>query len=94
MTKLRQVRVIVTGLVQGVFFRASTEEAAIERGLTGWVRNNPGGTVEASFIGQSKDIDSILKWCRRGPTSARVDKIDITEEPLTENNLTDFTIKY
>ena len=94
MSAPKQVRVIVRGLVQGVFFRASTEEAAKERGLTGYVRNNPDGTVEAVFIGRPEDIDYILAWCRRGPKGARVDDVDIKNEELTEDHLTDFTINY
>ena len=94
MAVIKQVRVVVTGLVQGVFFRASTEEEAKAHGLRGYVRNNSDGTVEAVFIGRRANIDKLIEWCRLGPKGARVDNVDITEEELTEDHLTTFTVDY
>ena len=76
-----RARVVVRGRVQGVFFRAETRERARSFGLAGWVRNNPDGTVEAVFEGDRERVDSMLAWCRRGPSLARVDDVEIGWEP-------------
>ncbi len=68
----RRVKVIISGLVQGVFFRASTREMAVSKGLTGWVRNMPDGHVEALFEGPGDIIGEAVKWCRQGPAGASV----------------------
>ncbi len=66
----------VRGRVQGVYFRQSTQEEA-ERlgGLTGWVRNLPDGDVEAVVEGPRDRVEALVKWCHRGPPSARVDEV-------------------
>jgi acylphosphatase len=77
---MRRVRVVVSGRVQGVFFRASCASQARARGLGGWVRNLPGGRLEAVFEGPEADVQTMVDWCRRGPPAARVDALDMTEE--------------
>ena len=62
-----RVTVIISGLVQGVFFRASTREMAVSKGLKGWVRNLPDGNVEALFEGPIDIVDEAVKWCQHGP---------------------------
>ena len=80
-----RARVNVRGRVQGVFFRAETRDRARSLGLGGWVRNVPDGSVEAVFEGERERIDSILAWCRRGPSLAEVDGVDVAwEEPRGE----------
>jgi len=74
-------RVVVHGRVQGVWFRGSTEAEARAAGLAGWVRNRPDGTVEAVFEGAPEAVAALLAFCRRGPRSARVDRVDEFEEP-------------
>jgi acylphosphatase len=75
------VRVRVCGHVQGVFFRASTRRKALELGLSGWVRNLPDGSVEWVAEGDSHRIDALVAWCRDGgPSGARVDQVDLSEE--------------
>jgi acylphosphatase len=80
-----QVRahVIITGRVQGVFFRVETQRAAEGFGVSGWVRNKRDGTVEAVFEGRQEDVDATLNWCRQGPRMARVDKVDINWQDYT-----------
>ena len=78
----RRVRVVVTGRVQGVFFRDSCRERARSEGLGGWVRNRGDGAVEAEFEGPAAAIDRVVEWCRTGPARARVDAIEITVVPL------------
>ena len=73
-------RVIVHGAVQGVFFRDSTRRLAERRGVRGWVRNNPDGTVEAVFEGESEAVERLVDFCRRGPRGAVVDRVEVYEE--------------
>ena len=80
---VKRVRVTVTGRVQGVFFRASCADEARRRGLSGWVRNTPGGGVEAAFEGADDDVDALVAWCGTGPPSARVDRVEVAAEAPT-----------
>ena len=64
MNSVKRVRVLISGRVQGVFFRATTRNRADSLGIFGWVKNNQDGTVEAVFEGEDKKIEEILKWCR------------------------------
>lgn len=86
-----RVRVVVSGRVQGVFFRASAAEEARRLGVRGWVRNVPGGSVEAVFEGSPGDVDSIVAWCRHGPEFAKVEACEVVEEPPAGE--TDFRIR-
>lgn len=72
------VRVIVKGIVQGVYFRVSTKEAATRHSLKGWVRNNKDDSVEAVFEGPKEDVDKVIDWCKIGPPGARVDDIKVS----------------
>jgi acylphosphatase len=80
MEKLR-ARVVVHGLVQGVYFRASTRDEALRLNVRGWVRNLPDGSVEAVFEGGKKDVEELVGWCHRGPSGAVVKKVDVAWEP-------------
>ncbi|MGO1174192.1 MAG: acylphosphatase [Actinomycetaceae bacterium] len=71
------VRVVVSGLVQGVGFRAACREVARTHGVSGWVRNTDDGRVEAVLSGTRRGVDAVLEWCRSGPTAARVDAVDL-----------------
>jgi len=77
---MRRVRVRLSGRVQGVFFRASCAERADDLGLGGWIRNVPGGGVEAVFEGTESAVAQMVSWCREGPPLARVDRIDVVDE--------------
>jgi len=66
-----RVHVIISGRVQGVFFRMETSRAAERIGVSGWVRNNSDGTVEAEFEGEKQNVVSMLEWCRKGPPPCR-----------------------
>jgi acylphosphatase len=76
----RTVRVLIRGEVQGVGFRAWTEQAALRRGLEGWVRNRRDGSVEAVFAGPAEVVAGMIEACRRGPAAARVAAIDEHED--------------
>ena len=70
---------VISGFVQGVGFRYSMAEQAERLGVTGWVRNRREGTVEAVVDGDARSIDAILAWARRGPPSARVTEVRVSE---------------
>ena len=76
-----RAHVIIQGLVQGVFFRSSTKEKALQLGVGGWVRNLPDGGVEALFEGEKKKVEELVAWCYKGPPGARVMKVDLGWEP-------------
>jgi acylphosphatase len=73
-------RVIVHGRVQGVFFRDTTRRQATSRGVAGWVRNRPDGTVEAVFEGEPAAVEAMVEFSRAGPRGARVERIEVVEE--------------
>lgn len=77
---------MVSGRVQGVFYRATCARLARDAGLSGYVRNLPDGGVEAVFEGPEDAVDPIVEWCRHGPELARVDRVDIVaEEPIGDS---------
>ena len=71
-------RVLVSGRVQGVWFRDTCCEQARNLGVAGWVRNLADGRVEAHFEGPPAAVDRMVAWCHEGPTRARVDAVDVT----------------
>jgi acylphosphatase len=73
-------RVIVHGRVQGVFFRDSARRRAADRGVSGWVRNNRDGTVEAVFEGDDEAVESMVRFAREGPRGADVERVEVTDE--------------
>lgn len=75
-----RVRVIVYGRVQGVFFRDTTRREAETRGVAGWVRNRPDGTVEAVFEGDRNAVEAIVVFCHEGSQGASVERVDVSEE--------------
>ena len=68
---------LISGRVQGVFYRASAREEAIRLGLAGEIRNLPDGRVEAVVEGARERIEEFIAWCRRGPPSAEVDDVEV-----------------
>ena len=73
-------RVVVHGLVQGVFFRDTVRRRAQQLSVAGWVRNNWDGTVEAVMEGPQQAVESLVTLCHEGPRGARVDRVDVSEE--------------
>jgi acylphosphatase len=73
-------RVVVHGQVQGVFFRDTTMRRAVERGVAGWVRNNPDGTVEAVFEGDPDAVEAMVRFAHEGPRGAIVERVEVIEE--------------
>ena len=73
-----KAHVLVSGRVQGVFFRAETARAAVANHVTGWIRNLSNGQVEAVFEGEKSDVEIVVDFCRRGPSGAHVDAAEVT----------------
>ena len=71
---------IISGRVQGVFFRMETKQAADRLGVFGWVRNRRDGTVEALFEGDRDRVDAVVEWCKEGPGHAQVSDIKLDWE--------------
>jgi acylphosphatase len=92
MEKVR-ARVVIEGMVQGVFFRHHTQEMAFKLGVKGWVKNRRDGHVEAVFEGDQERVDRIIQWCHRGPSEARVTKVYLTWE-IYAGEFEDFSINY
>ena len=78
------VRLRVTGRVQGVGYRAHAQAEARRLGLRGWVRNLPDGRVEALADGDADAVEAFVAWCRHGPSHARVDGVEVSEEDSGE----------
>ncbi len=83
--------VLVSGKVQGVWFRESTREAAERFGVSGWVRNLPDGRVEVMAAGPPDAVDRLVQWCHHGPSKARVDAVEVAD--TDEDVASGFTVK-
>lgn len=90
---MKALRIIVSGLVQGVWYRASTQREAVGLGLCGWVRNLPDGRVEILVQGEAEKLKTLCDWCRQGPPGARVDELEI-EDAQVESNIDSFRVRY
>jgi acylphosphatase len=90
---MRQLHAIVHGRVQGVCFRAETREVARSLGLSGFVRNLPDGTVEVVAEGPQEKLEALLKFLQRGPSLARVERVEVTWDTTYEAP-TPFAIRY
>jgi acylphosphatase len=89
----KRVRVLISGRVQGVFFRAYTRDTAIQEGLSGWVRNLADGRVEAVFEGNADQVDRMIAWCHQGSPGSRVGQVEVHPQPY-QGELTSFEIRY
>jgi acylphosphatase len=84
-------RVVVSGRVQGVFFRDTARRRAEAAGVAGWVRNRDDGAVEAAFEGEPAAVEELVEFCRRGPSRAEVAAVDVSEEQ--PEGLTGFEVR-
>ncbi len=73
---VKRLRVVISGRVQGVWFRGWVIDEAHARGLSGWVRNRRDGTVEATFEGAPEAVDALVEACWTGPPAARVVNVE------------------
>lgn len=81
MTDLVRRRIVVSGRVQGVFFRDSLRERAEREGVSGWVTNRSDGTVEAALEGAAAAVDAVVAFAREGPSRANVEDVRVDDEP-------------
>ena len=88
-----KVQVIISGRVQGVWFRANTKNKAEQLGITGWVRNTDDGKVEALFEGEDDLIKEMLEWCKHGPPMAKVTDVKVKKN-FDQDECNSFSIKY
>jgi acylphosphatase len=88
-----QIMVVITGRVQGVFFRAHTQNAANRLNLKGYVKNLANGCVEAIFKGDPAAVNQMLDWCHKGPGASKVEHVHIKEADKTLD-FTNFEIRY
>jgi acylphosphatase len=89
----QRVRLLVSGNVQGVFFRQALKVIAKKNNISGWVRNLKDGRVEAVLEGDSKSTNSVIEWTRVGPANSRVDDIKVINEEF-ENEFLTFDVLY
>jgi acylphosphatase len=76
---VKHLSIKISGIVQGVFFRASTKDAAERLGISGFVRNEPDGSVYIEAEGEEEKLTQFMEWCRHGPPRASVEKCEIIE---------------
>ncbi len=88
-----RAHMFVSGRVQGVFFRSQTKHNAERYDLKGWIRNLPDGRVEAVFEGEKEAVETLVEFCKHGPSSARVTNIKLRWETYT-GEFDRFGIKY
>lgn len=77
---MKRVRVVISGDVQGVFFRSFIRQNALDRGVYGYVRNLSDDKVEAVFEGKDSDVESVIKICKKGPPGAKIKSVKSEEE--------------
>lgn len=87
---MASVHLIVTGKVQGVFYRATAKKVADKTGITGRVQNKDDGAVEIWASGPEEQLQKFISWCREGPAGARVE--EVTTEWVDDLNDTEFSI--
>lgn len=90
----KTIRAIVTGRVQGVFFRAYTEEEALKWGVKGWVRNLPDRSVEVLASGEADRVDRLVDWLAIGPPLAQVSRVQVEELAAPDEELRGFQVRF
>ncbi|ACM20326.1 acylphosphatase [Geotalea daltonii FRC-32] len=85
--------VTITGLVQGVAFRQSTQQTAQRLNVCGWVKNLPDGSVQGCFEGEETDVETLIGWCHEGPSRAEVSGVNVKKEPFS-GQFESFRISY
>ena len=88
-----RAHVFVSGKVQGVYYRASTQEAASEKGVEGWVKNLDDGRVEAVFEGPEDSVEAMVKWCHKGSRRAEVEDVEVEWDEATDE-FDGFEVRY
>jgi len=79
-----EIRLIITGSVQGVCFRMDTQQKALRLGLCGWVRNLERGDVEVLAQGPTDKLEALIQWCQKGPPLAHVKEVQVVKTKIKE----------
>ena len=87
------IHLLISGKVQGVFFRQSLKVIAKKNNVVGWVKNLDDGCVEAILEGNENSVDAVVNWAFKGPANSRVDDVKMKNHP-TDNNFLDFEVLY
>jgi acylphosphatase len=90
---LKRWHILITGKVQGVFFRVHMQQIARSLGFTGWVSNRADGCVEAILEGSETNLAALLDWCREGPPRSVVSTVEVRDEQYS-GDYTDFSVRY
>lgn len=88
---LQTISITVSGVVQGVFYRQSTKEKALELGISGFVKNLPDGSVYIVATGTSDELEQLVQWCKQGPSRAKVTAVNV--EQVTQQEFMGFVIE-
>lgn len=81
---LQTISITVSGIVQGVFYRQSTKEKALELGIAGIVKNLADGNVFILATGTNEQLDQLVQWCKRGPRNAQVTSVNVEKMEVQE----------
>jgi acylphosphatase len=76
---LQTISITVSGVVQGVYYRQSTKEKALELGISGIVKNLPDGNVHILATGTDDQLDELVQWCKQGPRNANVTSVNVQQ---------------
>lgn len=93
MNKKARIHITIKGLVQGIFFRASTKEKAQQLGITGWVRNLNSDKVEIVAEGEKKNLEELIEWCKTGSSLVKIEEIKV-EWQSYQAEFENFEIRY
>jgi acylphosphatase len=80
---MQTVHLLITGRVQGVFFRETSRKVAEKLNIKGWIKNTADERVEAMITGEENDVNDFIKWCKIGPQNARVKEVMVSKEADT-----------
>lgn len=88
---MKHLNIRIYGQVQGVVFRASAKKVADSLSLMGFAQNTPDGSVYIEVEGEEENLQKFIKWCRKGPDLAKIERVQVTNGPVS--NFTDFSIR-
>jgi acylphosphatase len=88
-----QAHMLVSGLVQGVYYRDNTRRVAERNEVTGWVKNMPGSGVEALLEGEREDVERVIEWAQQGPPGAIVESVEVDWRPYS-GQFYSFEVRY
>jgi acylphosphatase len=80
---MQTVHLLITGKVQGVFFRETARKVAEKLNIKGWIKNTPDEKVEAMITGDEQQVNDFIKWCKTGPDRAEVEEVIVSDQPET-----------